>query len=293
MSLPLSIHQYIWSLLDLPSINKAKRVCKYWNKNLNENVWRLICERHGYKDKPKEKSHQWYYLSKQPFKKEKFTGVGQKTVLSEKLNIYEGEFVKGYKEGYGRFYIAGEIYQGYYKNGKKDGHGKYTWPDGDSYVGQWKNDKQQGEGTYTWSNGSKYSGLWKDDRRDGYGVYTWPCDDCYQGEFTSNNRYGYGIYTWLDGRYYIGQWKSTRNGIGHFRWPDGSEYIGEWKDSRRHGRGIMKWYDGTSICGEWVEDLIKDPPNNRWNGFFILYTEEQRKVVKEIVSSIGLSKTLR
>ena len=62
-------------------------------------------------------------------------------------------------------------YEGYYVRGLKEGEGKFLYPDGSTYVGQWKSGKRFGCGKYTYANGDWYDGNWKDDVKDGHGVY--------------------------------------------------------------------------------------------------------------------------
>jgi hypothetical protein len=50
---------------------------------------------------------------------------------------YEGDFVKGKKEGHGIYKDAGgRMYSGAWKGGLQEGHGKFVWGDGTLYEGE-------------------------------------------------------------------------------------------------------------------------------------------------------------
>ena len=252
MSLSVEIHQIIWSFLNVKSIGRSKRVCKYWNRNLDENVYRLICERLNY-NKPKGKSYQWCYLSKQPFTAENFTGVG-------KLLQYEGDFIQGKRTGFGI-----EI---------KNNH---------RYEGDWLNDMLDGNGTYFWPEGNIYTGSWIENDRRGYGTFSWSKGDKYEGYFANHKRFGHGIYTWPDGRKYVGNWDLTRYGKGTYTWPDGSTYTGRWNGGKREGLGTMTWHTGEITTGYWVDDKCKEEGNSRWHAFFCNGVDEQGIIVKNVM----------
>ena len=48
--------------------------------------------------------------------------------------MYEGEVLKGYRHGFGKYKSIKEnyVYEGFWKNGKKEGKGKITYNDGKS-----------------------------------------------------------------------------------------------------------------------------------------------------------------
>ncbi len=56
------------------------------------------------------------------------------------LEIYEGGWVLGDMEGYGKFkYQDGNCYEGAWLQGKRHGRGRYTCQDGSFYEGEWRN----------------------------------------------------------------------------------------------------------------------------------------------------------
>jgi len=80
-----------------------------------------------------------------------------------KGDIYEGEFINGLPNGFGRyFYLAnnhfkGRKYSGIWKDGKYHGRGNFTHANGDEYRGEFSYGEVFGEGTYTFSNGENYA----------------------------------------------------------------------------------------------------------------------------------------
>ena len=62
-------------------------------------------------------------------------------------------------------------YEGEYVRGVKEGNGIFIYPDGSKYEGQWKAGNRCGQGKYLYANGDWYKGNWKDNLKDGKGVY--------------------------------------------------------------------------------------------------------------------------
>jgi hypothetical protein len=55
----------------------------------------------------------------------------------------------------------GEVYDGEFVKGVKEGYGVWTGADGiENYIGQWVNSKAEGYGVHVWANGDKYEGEW-------------------------------------------------------------------------------------------------------------------------------------
>ena len=82
-------------------------------------------------------------------------------------NEYDGEFIKGMKDGHGRYKSNEGEYDGFWKEDKKDGHGKYTFKNGDLYIGEFKADMFSGQGILLYSNGNKTIGTWENNKRNG------------------------------------------------------------------------------------------------------------------------------
>lgn len=80
--------------------------------------------------------------------------------VSSKGDSYTGNFSFNKKHGKGiQKWIDGDMYEGTYVDGEMDGYGKFVTTSG-TYVGNWKNGKKHGRGNFTWSDGETYSGIW-------------------------------------------------------------------------------------------------------------------------------------
>lgn len=56
------------------------------------------------------------------------------------------------------FTKTGARYDGEWKKGLKHGFGKFYYPDGSVYCGEWKQNKKHGNGKYIYENGDVYEG---------------------------------------------------------------------------------------------------------------------------------------
>ena len=85
-------------------------------------------------------------------------------------NKYEGEIENGKPHGNGIWtMVNGATYVGQFVNGFREGFGTFTWsihaPDGGGvYEGEYKNNRRNGKGIRTRSDGSKEDGIWKDNK---------------------------------------------------------------------------------------------------------------------------------
>ena len=74
-------------------------------------------------------------------------------------NIYDGNFIKGKKRGFGKMYFkSGNIYEGNWENDIQNGKGKMYFKNGDIYNGLFKNGEINGYGIYKWKNGKSFEG---------------------------------------------------------------------------------------------------------------------------------------
>ena len=56
-------------------------------------------------------------------------------------NVYEGEYIKGIREGKGKYkWKDGRVFEGMFRNGKPDGKGKLTFK-GKTFLCKYKNGK--------------------------------------------------------------------------------------------------------------------------------------------------------
>jgi hypothetical protein len=166
-----------------------------------------------------------------------------------------------------QFYPNDEKYEGQFLNGKKDGFGKLTYARDDQrvyYIGEFKDDKRHGNGKLEWRDGSVYEGEFEDDLMSGNGTIVLSWGAKYEGHFNGKNN-GFGKYTYasddfLDRDYYTGEWKDDLyDGKGKLVWKNGTTYDGEWQQNLRHGFGTLLDSDGAIIFqGQWENDEQKN-----------------------------------
>ena len=76
--------------------------------------------------------------------------------------IYDGEYKKGLKDGYGIYYYQnGEKYEGKFRNGIREGKGVFFWKDGNKWEGYFKNNEMNGEGIF-YDNNESFPAIYKD-----------------------------------------------------------------------------------------------------------------------------------
>lgn len=104
-------------------------------------------------------------------------------------DIFEGEFVKGLKEGKGLMKgHDGSKMKGFWKENKIYKNCEYIYSDGTIFVGEFKNDKKEGYGVQTWTDGRKYEGTWKNSKMHGVGYFTNQNKEKKKGEWVDGKR---------------------------------------------------------------------------------------------------------
>lgn len=94
------------------------------------------------------------------FKDWKFDGKGEYFGLND--SYYKGEYVEGYKEGYGTYNDGdGNIYVGFFKKDQYHGQGQLKYANGATYIGGFENGLRSGYGKYVASNGDVKEGNWE------------------------------------------------------------------------------------------------------------------------------------
>ena len=103
---------------------------------------------------------------------------------------YTGEFLDGLKHGFGKWRKSKDrstnIYEGQYYKDKKQGFGIFKWASGNVYIGQYKNDDREGIGKMIWTDGSMYIGQLGKGIQNGYGRMYFPDSSMKEGIFESN-----------------------------------------------------------------------------------------------------------
>ncbi|KAL6049360.1 Ankyrin repeat and MYND domain containing 1 [Balamuthia mandrillaris] len=105
-------------------------------------------------------------------------GFGVVSEGRNKLALYEGEFVNGFRQGFGKAPIfernpdrfVGQ-YRGQWEKGHRHGVGELTdMTSGTTFLGEWKYDVKHGRGQEHYADGSRYVGLWANGERHGPGM---------------------------------------------------------------------------------------------------------------------------
>ncbi len=226
------------------------------------------------------------------FKNNKFHGYGKYYHLADdkyKGYFYEGEWVKGFRNGQGtviwpngnkyigeqklgklhgkgKFFsqadnqFKGDTYVGEYKEGKKHGKGTYFYANGNKYVGDYKNDYPNGHGTFLYLadnefKGFTHSGQYKNGKREGYGIFTYPNGSRHEGNYINDRREGIGTYFHSNGNIYSGSFKKGKyNGFGTFTFANGAKYEGQFKDGKYNGEGTRYLSTGKIQEGIWKDN---------------------------------------
>ena len=204
-----------------------------------------------------------------------FNGYGELYFQNGKK--YEGKFIDGKLNGYGRlidlfgiicyegifknnqlldgkakiikFEENGEktIYEGDIKNMKKEGEGIeknniYT------YMGSFSDDLKHGKGKIIYGIGDEYyEGDFENGKLTGKGFYQWANKCTYEGEFLDGQMHGKGLYKWPDGDEYESDYiNNIKEGNGEFRWKSGKKYKGQVKNGKPNGFGVITRKNGES-----------------------------------------------
>lgn len=136
----------------------------------------------------------------------------------ETTTIYEGEWDKSLKHGFGTEHFKNNYYEGNFKNGKRCGLGVYYWEKDVFYEGEWDNNCMNGTGMYQFSKESIYEGGFKNNKMDGFGILNVKNNKIYIGFFKKDFKDGFGINIWdEEKKAYVGFWKNNKQeGFGKF-----------------------------------------------------------------------------
>lgn len=150
--------------------------------------------------------------------------------------VYDGGFVRGFKEGQGSLTTDRFVYTGSFECNRPSGNGELTMP-GLSYVGAFRSGLKHGEGAYRIT------------AADGKTIVN------YTGSFVSDLPHGKGRLVASHGTY-DGEWC---NGLpsGHGKLiQEFTTYNGVWAKGLREGTGTVVTGDGYVLTGEWVGDRL-------------------------------------
>jgi hypothetical protein len=142
----------------------------------------------------------------------------------DNLDVYEGSFVDGVRDGPGRLQMSsGALYVGGFVAGKRCGSGSCSFPDGRKYIGTYAEDVEHGKGVTTFADGDQYRGEYENAEMHGKGTYFYAdSGDTFIGDYLQGEMHGNGSMYFKDGvvesgRYELGQpkghhWVRSRTG---------------------------------------------------------------------------------
>ena len=158
---------------------------------------------------------------------------------------YEGDFVKGKKQGFGKYYFSD--YNWYVMENNK----KFYFMKGDYYFGQFFNDGMHGKGIIYLNNRIKYDGDFVNNKFTGFGKYYFENGDYYVGQLKDDMQHGKGkIYDKNGNIRFEGEFVNDHmNGIGKLYIENGY-YISQFVNGKMVGKGKLYSNNGAFI-GEY------------------------------------------
>lgn len=170
---------------------------------------------------------------------------------------YSGSLLGNVPEGSGKYVWAdGFIYEGEWRRGMRHGYGKLSFPSGAVYEGEFSGGYMSGQGTYTWPGHMTYKGRWRLNVKHGLGYQTYDNGDVFEGSWMQGSPEGPGKYTWANGNVYLGNMKGGKmSGKGSLTWTNGDMFEGSWLNGMMHGFGVYTWSDGGCYVGTWTRGL--------------------------------------
>ena len=180
---------------------------------------------------------------------------------------YEGEFVKGKKQGLGKYYFDDNTW--YVMENNKE----FLFGKGDYYFGQFFNDDMHGKGIIYLNNKIKYDGDFVNNKFNGFGKYYFENGDYYIGEVKDDMQHGKGKLYDKNGNIRVeGNFVNDHlNGIGKI-YLENCYYISQFVNDKMVGKGELYSNNGTFlgeyyfINGKMVNAAKKE--NNFYNNIF-------------------------
>ena len=227
---------------------------------------------------------------------ESYTGTWENDIMNGSgkmkwpgLGEYEGDFVKGKREGHGTFTWTYEgtpedgaplLFEGDWAADKIGKSGTLILNGIGTYEGEFSRQVRNGTGTFTWLNGDIYSGKWANDAITGAGVLTLADGTVLDGTFSkgtlTKGTITYAVIggtavrpvqggkaqdsvsiTYQDGTVVTGKLKSYEfAGNVNITYSTGDTYVGTLKSGLKDGKGTYTWKSGAHYVGEWKADKI-------------------------------------
>ncbi|XP_078612753.1 radial spoke head 10 homolog B-like isoform X2 [Branchiostoma floridae x Branchiostoma japonicum] len=171
---------------------------------------------------------------------------------------YSGQWHMGRRHGHGVMYYSEDgasFYEGDWVQGIKQGWGRRVYKSGNVFEGQWMNNQRHGQGTMIWhSLNQRYEGTWENGVIHGFGTHTWFLKRVPGSQYPMRNEY--------TGEFVNG----VRHGRGKFLFAGGAVYDGEWEDNKKYGWGVFTFKNGRIFEGQFENDHMLDHPTFSMDG---------------------------
>ncbi|KAL8275814.1 hypothetical protein Esti_000377 [Eimeria stiedai] len=154
---------------------------------------------------------------------------------------YEGEFVRGRREGVGVYvHSNGDTYEGPYKQGKRHGLGKLKFAAGGFFHGSFVEGRREGLGCQQFANGDVYYGEWKGGRYHGEGCYTFKANKQQASKQIQLK----------------GEWEAGSLVSGSWVWRNNTKFEGLFCGSKPQGAGRWLFPCGTQVRGVYRQLVV-------------------------------------
>eukprot|EP00347_Sterkiella_histriomuscorum_P004144 403361586 len=146
--------------------------------------------------------------------------------------LYEGEFLRGLRHGYGHI--------GYYQNQKNKS--QLDQKNICMYKGEFRNDLKEGQATIEFADGSRFHGSFRANQQY-YGTYIWPPDNKDYPDLSQREYTGYWQGHLMQGQGILSEQDQVKTGV--------------FKESKLHGTGIQQKLDGQiALRGDFTNDIL-------------------------------------
>ena len=210
---------------------------------------------------------------------------------------YNGEMKNYLREGKGKFISENEIYEGNWIKDKKEGFGILKYKNGIKYEGNFKDNNFNGKGKIYFPNDIYYSGEFVNGLFHGQGFLKGNNNHIYNGNFKNGYYHGFGEFKWIDDmsmEIYKGNYvNGKKDGNGELKLKNDDIFKGNWESGNPHGEGIYEtknrkyygnWRAGLFIHLTSVEEK-KDAEEENFSLSFII-PEEDIKYQDDVFNSL-------
>ncbi|CAM9669143.1 unnamed protein product [Scytosiphon promiscuus] len=189
--------------------------------------------------------------------------------------FYHGEFVEGFKSGFGMEFTNADVYYGEYKKGKRNGVGALHCANGDHIEGSFISETRRVYGPFPeaesspnpykvgvphgnveikYASGGTYRGEMQHGRITGKGEFVSCLGERYSGDFVDGRLHGTGSVVNVVGQVWEGPWcEGVMHGEGRHSAAEWGEYEGDWVKGECQGKGKVSFKGGSTYEGFFLD----------------------------------------